>query len=107
MCFQIPKTEQECLATAVQYQALWNFPHSMGAIDEVVLQCQRNSASEYFNWKNAFNVVLLVLVCVNYNFGFVDAGCRGRISDSAVFMKTELYKKNYKQNLYVLLSRPL
>jgi len=40
MCFQIPKTEKEWLAAAKQYQALWNFPHSMGAIDgkRVVLQ---------------------------------------------------------------------
>jgi len=51
MCFQIPKTEQEWLAVAKQYQALWNFPHEVGAIDRkhVVLQCPRNSASEYFN----------------------------------------------------------
>ena len=30
ICFQIPKTEQEWLAVAKQYQALWNFLHSMG-----------------------------------------------------------------------------
>jgi len=48
ICFHIPKTEQERLAAAKQYQALWNFPHSMAAIDgkRVVLQCPRNSASE-------------------------------------------------------------
>jgi len=33
MCFRIPKTEQEWLAVAKQYQALWNFPHAVGAID--------------------------------------------------------------------------
>jgi len=27
------KTEQELLAVAKHYQALWNFPHSMGATD--------------------------------------------------------------------------
>jgi hypothetical protein len=50
MCFQIPKREQEWLAVAKQYQALWNFPHSNMAIDgkPVVLQCPMNTASEYF-----------------------------------------------------------
>ena len=80
---------------AKHYQALWNFPHSVGAIDgkHVVLQCPRNSASEYFNYKNAFSIVLFVLVDANYNFMFVDAGCQGRISDSGVFTNTELYEK--------------
>jgi hypothetical protein len=72
MCFQIPVTEQEWLAVAKQYQALWNFPYSTGAIDgkHVVLQCPRNSATEYFNYKNAF-----ALVDANYNFV-----CRRRMS---------------------------
>jgi len=50
ICFRYQKTEQEWLAVAKKYQALWNFPHSMGAIDgkHVVLQCPRNSASEQF-----------------------------------------------------------
>jgi hypothetical protein len=95
ICFQIPKTEQEWLAVAKQYQALWNFPHSMGAIDgkPVVMQCTRNSASEQFNYKNVFGIVLFAFVDANYNFMFVDAGCQGRISDSGVFTNTELHKK--------------
>jgi hypothetical protein len=92
--FQIPKTEQEWLAVAKHYQALCNFPHSMGAIDgkHVVLQCPRNSASEYFNYKNAFSIALFALVGATYNCAFVDAGCQGRISDSGVFTNTELHK---------------
>jgi len=95
MCFQIPKTEQEWLGVAKQYQALWNFPHAVGAIDEkhVVLQCPRNSANEHFNNKNAFSIVLFALEDANYNFMFVDVGCEGRISGSGVFTNTELYKK--------------
>ena len=95
MCFQISKTEQEWLEVAKHYQALWNFPHSMGAIDgkHVVLLCPRNSASEYINYKNAFSIVLFALVDANYNFMFVDAECQGGISDSGVFTITELYKE--------------
>jgi hypothetical protein len=31
ICSQIPKAEQEWLAVAKQYQALWNFSRSLGA----------------------------------------------------------------------------
>ena len=91
MCFHISKTEQEWLVVANQYKALWNSPRALGAIDgkHVVLQCPRNSASEYFNYK----IVLFALVDANYNFMFVDVGCQGRISDSGVFTNTELHKK--------------
>ena len=95
MCFQIPKTEHEWLAVAKQYQALWNFQHAVGAIDgkRVVLQCPRNSASEYFNYKNALQYFTLSFSGADYNYLFVDAGCEGRISDNGVFTNTELYKK--------------
>jgi hypothetical protein len=62
------------LAVVKQYQALWNFPHSMGLLmGNVVLQCPRNSASDFFNYKNAFSIVLFALVDANWNF--VDAVC--------------------------------
>jgi hypothetical protein len=46
------------------------FPTFHGAIygKHVVLQCPRNNASEYFKYKNAFNIVLFALVDANYNF---------------------------------------
>ena len=58
-----------------------------------MLQCRRNSASEYFNYKNAFSIVLFTLVDANYNFMFVDVGCHGGIFDSGVFTNTELCMK--------------
>jgi len=70
----------------------------------VVLQCPSNSASEYFNYKNAFSVVLFALMGANYNFMFVDVGCQGRISDSGIFTNTELYEK-LKTKTFVFLSR--
>jgi hypothetical protein len=47
----------------------------MEAIDgkHVELQCPINSASEYFNYRNAFSIVLFDLVDANCNFMFVDA----------------------------------
>jgi len=69
-----------------QYQALWNFPHAVGAIGgKHVMLCPRNSASEYFNYKNSISIVLFALVDANYNFIFVDAGCQGKISGQRCF----------------------
>jgi hypothetical protein len=81
------------------------FPTFNGAIDwkHVVLQCPRNSASEHFNYKNVFSIVLFAIVDANYKFMFVDAGCQGRISD-IVFLRTLSCIKNWKQKPYVLLS---
>jgi hypothetical protein len=81
----------------------------MGAIDRkhVVLQCPRNSASEYFNHKNTFSIVLFTLVDANYNLMFVDAGCQGGISDSGVFTNTELYKKLETKTLCLRQPVPL
>ena len=95
MCFQIPKTEQEWLAVAKQYQALWNFPQSVGLLMGKVwcYSVQETVPVNTCNYKNAFSIVLFALVDANYNFVFVDAGCQGRISDSGVFTNTELYKK--------------
>jgi hypothetical protein len=58
--FRHKKNREEMMVVAKQYPALWNFPHSLGAIDgkHAVLQYQRKSASEYFNYKNTFSIVL-------------------------------------------------
>jgi hypothetical protein len=80
----------------------------MGAFDgkRVVLQCPRYSANEYFNYKNAFSIVLFALVDANYNFMFVDAGCWGRISDSGVITNTELYTKLETKKLMSFSASP-
>jgi hypothetical protein len=80
---------------AKQYQTSWNFPHSWGDIDgkHVVLQCPKNSASEYIIYKNAFSIVLFALVDANYNFMFVDAGCPEEFL-TAVFLRTLSYIKS-------------
>lgn len=46
---------------ANDYNELRNFPQCVGAIDgkHIVMQAPFNSATEYFNYKGTFSVVLL------------------------------------------------
>ena len=104
--FSDTKNRTRMAGSGKAISSMWNLSLSMGATDgkHVVLQFPRNNASEYFNYNNSFCIVLFALVDVNYNFIFVDAGCQGRISDSGVFTKTELYKK-LETKSYVFLRR--
>jgi hypothetical protein len=96
--FSDTETEQEWLAMTKQNQAMCNFPHLFGVIDEkhVVLQCATNSASEHVSSKSTCSIVSFGLVDANYNFMFVDAGCQRRIPDSGVVTIVELCKTRNK-----------
>jgi len=59
----------------------------------IMIQAPNIGGSEFYNYKNSFNIVLFALVDANYNFIYVDLGCQGRISDGGVFKNTTLYKK--------------
>ena len=44
-----------------------------------------NSGSYYYNYKNTFSIVIMVLVDASYRFIYMDIGCNGCISDGGVF----------------------
>jgi hypothetical protein len=73
------RTEMACSGKAVS--SIVEFPTFNGGYygKHVVLQCPRNSASEYFNYKNASSIVLFALVDANYNFV-----CRRRMSGNNI-----------------------
>lgn len=69
------------------------FPHCVGAIDgkNILLQCAVASASEYYNYKNTYSIVLSALVDSDYRFIFADIGSQGH--DSGVFRNSFLWQK--------------
>lgn len=91
----MPTTEAEWVKIAEHFEIMWNFPNCLGAFDgkHVVIQCPRNSGTDFFNYKGTFSVVLLALVDARYCFTYVNIGCQGRISDGGVFNNSSFFSK--------------
>ena len=87
-----PSTESEWKVVAQEFEAKWNFPHALGAIDgkHVVMQAPHNSGSEYFNYKKTHSVVLMAVCNARYEFIMVDIGDSGRQSDGSVYNNCNL-----------------
>ncbi|KAK5647765.1 hypothetical protein RI129_002657 [Pyrocoelia pectoralis] len=87
--------ENILLSSTEQFENKWQYPNCAGAIDgkHVVIQCPRNSGSNYFNYKKTFSIVLLALVDANYKFIAIDVGAYGRNSDSSILLHSKMGKK--------------
>lgn len=87
----MPKTTDEWLSKARGYK----FPHCVGALDgkHIMILPPPHTASEYFNYKGHFSIVLLAVVDSDYCFTFADIGCPGRISDGGVYNQSVLKQK--------------
>lgn len=91
----MPSTAEEWLQVAQNYEAQWNYPYCIGAIDgkHCIIQAPINSGSDYFNYKQNFSIVLLGVADADYCFLFADVGCQGRISDGGVLRNSFFWKK--------------
>lgn len=97
---QVPKTKNDWNKIIMGFNASWNFPNCIGAIDgkHIVIECPSNSGSNFFNYKGTYSIVLLALVDNNYNFTCIDIGAHGSMSDGGIFNKSSL-KKGIEGNL--------
>uniref|UniRef100_A0A182RCZ9 DDE Tnp4 domain-containing protein n=1 Tax=Anopheles funestus TaxID=62324 RepID=A0A182RCZ9_ANOFN len=71
--------EAQWLEVSKKFEDRWNFPHVIEAMDgkHVGVSSPGHSGFEYFNYKNFFSIVLLVVVDAEYNFIFADVVGKG------------------------------
>jgi len=91
----IPATNEKTLKqTAYGYYRRWHFPHCCGSIDGKHIRkiCPGNSGSHYFNYKDFYSIITLVLDDRNYKFLAVYVGSYGteRERDAGIFAKSPI-----------------
>lgn len=76
-----------------EFYTRWNIPNYVGAEDRKhnLIWCQKNTKSEYYNYKYSFSVILYAVVDVNYCFPCIEIGTNGRVNDVRVFWKLSFY----------------
>ncbi|KAK3931469.1 Protein ANTAGONIST OF LIKE HETEROCHROMATIN PROTEIN 1 [Frankliniella fusca] len=76
---------------ASEFEALWNFPMCVGAMDgkHCFVQKFPMRGSECYNYKFGHSLILFAVCDAKYKFIVVDAGARGRESDGGVFERSD------------------
>ena len=105
----VPPDEARWLQIADGFDAKWQFPNCIGAVDgkHVDIQAPPHSGSLYFNHLGSFSIVLMALVDADYRFIFVDIGDLGSNSDGGVFSHSAFGKAYINGQLHVPQGRPL
>ena len=91
---QVPASEDEWRKVANEFQSKWNYAGCIGAIDgkHVAVKQSADTGSEFFNYKQFFNVLFVAHAYANYKFLYVNVGAAGRDGDAGVFSNSSLKK---------------
>lgn len=122
----VKPTKENWVQIANQFNAKWNLPNCVGAVDgrHVPIVCPKNSGSLFFNYKVSskakinllfpifinlihnsfklqkfFSIVMMAISDADYKFIFIDAGAFGSEGDGGVFARTCFGKKIYDDEL--------
>lgn len=87
-----PTEPKQWKAIADQFEAKWQFPHTLGALDgkHVPIRCPKNGGSLYYNYKGYHSIVLMALVDADYKFRWVNIGAQGEFSDAQIWNQSDL-----------------
>lgn len=85
-----PTEPKQWKAIADQFEAKWQFPHTLGALDgkHVPIRCPKNGGSLYYNYKGYHSIVLMALVDADYRW--VNIGAQGGFSDAQIWNQSDL-----------------
>lgn len=87
-------TEQHLKAIAEDFEATWNFPHCIGAIDGKHCEIKKppKSGSAHWCYKKRNSIVMQAVADAKRRFVAVEVGGRGKQSDGGTFTASTLYK---------------
>jgi len=79
---------------ALDFEINANFPHCIGAVDgkHIRIICPSGSGSMYYNYKQYNSLVFMAIADSNYRFVYVNIGSYGKDCDSAIFLRSEIWK---------------
>ena len=98
---QIPEGER--LREIVEgFESYWGFPQAAGAIDGTHIPILRPdvSASDYYNRKGYYSVIMQAVVDFRGLFMDVYIGWPGKVHDARVFSNSSLYRKGMGGTLF-------
>ncbi|KAG0430745.1 hypothetical protein HPB47_021501 [Ixodes persulcatus] len=77
-----------------EFQAALEFPQGIAALDgcHFPVSPPKVNASDYYNYKGWYSIILLALVDHRYRFRYVNVGTPGRCHDAHVFRRSALAK---------------
>ena len=102
---ETPHSVQTWKQIANEFEARWNFPNVLGAIDgkHILMFAPANQPSAFFNYKKTHSIVLMGVCDARYKFAFIGVGDSGRQSDESVYANSNL---GYAIENYLLNTPP-
>ena len=84
------------------FETFWGFPQAAGAIDGSHIPIIRpdESASDYYNRKGYYSVIMQAMVDFRGLFMAVYIGWPGKVHDARVFVNSSLYHKGMSGTLF-------
>ncbi|XP_055910862.1 uncharacterized protein LOC129945226 [Eupeodes corollae] len=88
-----PLSQHEWLKVAQEFENIWDFLHTLGAIDDkhVRMNAPADSGSDFFNYKGFFSTVLLAVVDAHRKCIDIDVSGNGR-NDGLIYKNSTLYQ---------------
>lgn len=102
-------TEQRLKAIAEDFEATWNFPHCIGAIDGKHCEIKKppKSGSAHWCYKKRNSIVMQAVADAKRKFVAVEVGGRGKQSDGGTFIASTLYKLIEKNKFKIPMPKRL
>ena len=94
---------------AAEFGDRGNIPNGLGAMDgkHILIKPPLKSGSLYYNYKETFSIVLLVVVVADLRVIYADGGTNGRVSDKDDWNKCSLKQRLDAKTLNIPDPSPL